>query len=385
MDDDEFQAIIGQIYDVALDRAAWPALLERLARAFRSHFADSFERSLDYRSFGGIAHGMDAADYNEVFLGVWVKRNVWGSRRPTVRAGDVVATRDITPVADLVRSEMYGEFLAPRDLHEGLRLDIWAADGTIEDISLLRPWSAGPYDASEIALAHALLPHLQRSAAVSRRLRKAEHLAEAGLAALEQTHTAMMLLDRRSRVVHANGAAIALLAAADGVAATACGLTGATPALTARLGGIIEAAIGRPGQASVSGALRLPRPSGRPALAVVALPLRPKFQASLLDGPPGQDRSPAVLCCVTDPQAGTDLKQGLLAALFGLSPAEASLASDLLAGHELRDIAESRGRSINTVRTQLASLMAKTDTSRQADLIRLLTRLPRGNNDESLR
>ena len=110
-----------------------------LARAFRSHFADSFERSFDYSRFGGIAYGLDAADYNEVFLGVWVKRNVWGSRRPTVRAGDVVATRDITPVAELMRSEMYGEFLAPRDLHEGLRLDIWAGEGSIEDISLLRP------------------------------------------------------------------------------------------------------------------------------------------------------------------------------------------------------------------------------------------------------
>jgi hypothetical protein len=43
----------------------------------------------------------------------------------------------------------------------------------------------------------------------------------------------------------------------------------------------------------------------------------------------------------------------------------------------LRAIAEATGRSIATVRTLLARLMAKTDTGRQTELIRLLANLPR--------
>ena len=66
-----------------------------------------------------------------------------------------------------------------------------------------------------------------------------------------------------------------------------------------------------------------------------------------------------------------------LACLFGLTPGEAALVGDLLAGHELRDIAERSGRSVHTVRSLLGRLMAKTETHRQSDLIRLLSQLPR--------
>jgi len=70
----------------------------------------------------------------------------------------------------------------------------------------------------------------------------------------------------------------------------------------------------------------------------------------------------------------------LLAELFGLTSAEAALAADLLAGDELREIAARRGRGINTVRTHLSGLMAKTNVNRQSELIRLIGGLPRLND-----
>jgi DNA-binding CsgD family transcriptional regulator len=291
----------------------------------------------------------------------------------------VLSTRDMTPVADLLASEMYNEYLGPRDLHEGLRLDIWAGEGTIEDISLLRPWSAGPYDGAEIRMAHVLLPHLQRSTAVARRLREAENLAEAGLAALEHLDTAMLLLDRQGRLVHANAAGVAMLAADDGLAASTAGLVAAAPKLTRTLQAVLDAAIGGSGSRILarSGAMRLPRPSGRPSLALVALPLRPGLDLHGL----GARATPAVLICITDPMNAAELPQRHLTALFGLTPAEASLANDLLAGHELRDIADRRRRSVHTVRTHLARLMAKTETDRQSELMKLLARLPLGRGE----
>lgn len=378
---DDFSDVIGLIYDAALDATVWPVLLQRLAKVFNSTFADGFRRTQDYGSFGGICFGLDAADYDDVFLGFWVKRNVWGKRRPVVRAGDVMTTRQMLPPEDLRKTDMYQDYLAPRGLHEGLRLDIWADEGCIEDVSLLRPWSAGPFSEPEIRLAHALMPHLQRGAAVARRLRRAEHLAECGLAALEQLTAAFLLLDRAGRIVLANRAARALIEAEDGFSVTPSGLAGATLSATTKLQATLAAASGRPGQPPVSGALRLPRPSGRPSLAVVALPLRPTH--NVLQA--GWGDSPTTLVCVTDPEAGTRPPQAQLVALFGLTQAEAALAGGLLAGQELRDIAERSGRSINTVRSQLATLMAKTETGRQAELVRLLSRLPVSTDRSDLR
>jgi DNA-binding CsgD family transcriptional regulator len=89
---------------------------------------------------------------------------------------------------------------------------------------------------------------------------------------------------------------------------------------------------------------------------------------------------PAVLLQVADPSARANPQRALLVEAFGLTPAEADLATDLLAGLSVREIAAASERSVATVRTHLASLLAKTGTARQSELVRLLMRLPRMPN-----
>lgn len=61
--------------------------------------------------------------------------------------------------------------------------------------------------------------------------------------------------------------------------------------------------------------------------------------------------------------------------IFGLTPAEASLAIAIARGGTPDKIAAGRRVSRTTVRTQLARVFAKTQTSRQAELVRLLGRI----------
>ena len=56
--------------------------------------------------------------------------------------------------------------------------------------------------------------------------------------------------------------------------------------------------------------------------------------------------------------------------LFNLSPAEAALAAALCAGWSVSDFARDRGISVGTARIQLKSVLSKTNTRRQADLVR---------------
>jgi len=58
--------------------------------------------------------------------------------------------------------------------------------------------------------------------------------------------------------------------------------------------------------------------------------------------------------------------------LYGLTPAEARLAQALVAGEHLNDIAEHLGITKETARSQLKAVFAKTDTHRQAELVRVL-------------
>ena len=61
--------------------------------------------------------------------------------------------------------------------------------------------------------------------------------------------------------------------------------------------------------------------------------------------------------------------------LFGLTPSEAALAVHLARGETLTEIAGERGVTLATVRSQLASVFDKTQTSRQAHLVALLARV----------
>jgi DNA-binding CsgD family transcriptional regulator len=81
---------------------------------------------------------------------------------------------------------------------------------------------------------------------------------------------------------------------------------------------------------------------------------------------------PTVMTVIIDPEAATAPSSEMLQALYGLTKAEACLARRLVMGDRLEDYAHHAGISMNTARTHLKAVFAKTDTDRQADLIRLL-------------
>lgn len=57
---------------------------------------------------------------------------------------------------------------------------------------------------------------------------------------------------------------------------------------------------------------------------------------------------------------------------FGLTMAEVEIVRGITLGHPIRDIAEGRGRSVETVRTQVRSILAKTETHSQSELVRVV-------------
>jgi DNA-binding CsgD family transcriptional regulator len=65
----------------------------------------------------------------------------------------------------------------------------------------------------------------------------------------------------------------------------------------------------------------------------------------------------------------------LIQSLFDLTPTEAAVASRLSRGETVDQIALSTKKSVLTIRTQLKSILAKTGTRRQSELVHLLARL----------
>ena len=79
---------------------------------------------------------------------------------------------------------------------------------------------------------------------------------------------------------------------------------------------------------------------------------------------------------VTDPDRVPPGLQEMLRRLYRLTPREADVAERLLAGRSVDEIGDELGTSINTSRTHVKRILAKTGARSQADLVRLLLRGP---------
>jgi DNA-binding CsgD family transcriptional regulator len=86
----------------------------------------------------------------------------------------------------------------------------------------------------------------------------------------------------------------------------------------------------------------------------------------------GSRRQPAAILFISDPDLVVEPNRILLQNTFGLTEAEARVAAALARGQNIEQIAAEFQLSPETIRTHLKKVFAKTDTSRQGELIRLL-------------
>jgi len=180
---------------------------------------------------------------------------------------------------------------------------------------------------------------------------------------LNRLAAGVILLDSAERIVFANGVARQILDEDDGLAVGPGGLRGSfsqeSQAIKQLLKRIDDSGAG---EARARG-LALRRPSGRRPLLLFACPLATSR--------PEDPTQPAIAVFVTDPEQRPRWREDLARDLYGLTAAEARVALSLAEGKRLDEIAEDFGVAQTTITFHLRNLFAKTQTSRQADLIAL--------------
>ncbi|RRH72593.1 LuxR C-terminal-related transcriptional regulator [Falsigemmobacter faecalis] len=87
---------------------------------------------------------------------------------------------------------------------------------------------------------------------------------------------------------------------------------------------------------------------------------------------------PPMALIVTSELNWTEECSRTLRAAFGLSPAEVDITRSICRGQSLAEVAAQRGRSAETVRTQLRTVLTKTETHGQSDLVRVALTLLQG-------
>jgi DNA-binding CsgD family transcriptional regulator len=221
----------------------------------------------------------------------------------------------------------------------------------------------------DLAWLSLLQPHLQNAEAV-RRLLPDGVLGSVASSQLTRTMSeGLGIVTADCEIIWLNTSAREILAAQQGLANVNGRLRAARAFETARIELLVrEAAAGQPGVMLVDQtAMWLPYGL---AFAPIEYDLTP-VSGALRHGQPK-----SVLFTVKDMRPRIDVIVARLTGVFGLTKAEQRIAAMLLAGYNLSDAAGVMGKSLSTVKKQLRSMLTKTGTRSQAELLSMFLSVP---------
>ena len=361
----DLHALIGEIYAAALDAERLPIVLSRLCRMTDSRGVFCFH--LDDRIAAERLHEIDPA------IACTVRglqhQNLYVKRRHRTGTGRPLRGTDLVQPEELSGIELFEDYWRPSGIEHILFLPIVNDSRALVEVTLARSASQGAHDEDAFLIAAIATRHLVRAS------RMAQHLQEKSLAGtqladvLDALRLGCLVVDARGRLLHANRQGEMILRSGWPLRLK----NGRLIAAHDDAGQVWQAVLARlEGDESppVGSMTRLANPEGPPT-PLVAVPL-PTVELEGLGGI--FERRGAGLVVLEPWGEATGLPQVLREGL-GLTAAEADLAAALTSGQSLADHAEERERSLSTVRTHLRSVFAKTGTSRQSELVRMLAAL----------
>jgi DNA-binding CsgD family transcriptional regulator/PAS domain-containing protein len=367
--DERAHQLIDRIYAAALDPDVWQQVTEGISKMFGgsptmlsfvmpgeaagAHYAVGIEEPYR-RSY--LEHLFKDVPFSTRHMGQFIDR--WGD------LGEVIGH------INLAATELYTEWLKPQGLPAAWPVGHTIANEQHEPIGgfTVFPREGAPACTRELfAEADRLVPHLRRALQLHRTVSGARRVQLALAEAIDRLPTGLLLLDAKRRVVVRNKGAERILAENDGFRIDSHGPNVDDARENATLQKLIADAMdaSEGHELRAAGFVAISRPSGARSYAVMVTPLI---------AAPGQSvASDAVVALfVADPSARLTADPEALSELYQLTYSEAELVRLLAAGLSLEEAAQKRGVSLNTARSHLKHVFAKTDTSRQGELVRLI-------------
>lgn len=366
---DRLLRLIERVYAAPGTTEGWHAFLLDLYTSFHGAGANFISHDFtSHQADVAVTAGFAPEDMR-TYEAQWAALDPWATS-PGVRRltpGSVAVGEQLVTHAEMKRTAFYNDFGRYYDAVRCITGTIEIENRRVSVLSVNRSEKSPPFGPEETARLSELMPHLRRALQIHRRLAGSQVLADGSTTALDLLAHGILLLDTGGRIMFANRAAEEVLGARDGLTVQDKELFGARVSDTTSLRRAIADAVATSGGegTGAGGLVLLGRPSGRSALRVLVAPV-PRRHV-----PMGSARAAACVF-ITDPERSPVPAGAHVQRVFGLSAAETRVAMALLDGENVDLLAERLCISRNTARTHLRRLFAKTATSRQADLVRVL-------------
>jgi DNA-binding CsgD family transcriptional regulator len=362
-----FSALIGDIYDAALDPTSWSIVLKQACEFIGGRTAhvmshDTFPTATRFfYGWGTEQH------YQELYVEKYCKIN---PLFPTAIFCDVeevhVPIPEYLPRDEFCRSRFAREFLHPQGIVDTLFANLEKSPISCAGFWVFRHATDGFVD-DEMRRRFALvMPHVRRALLIGQAIDLRTVEAAALADSLDTLAAGMFLVDEKGRIVHANLSGHLMVSEGNVVRAPG-GKLGAVDSSDQALLDAFTAA--------GSGDLAL----GRKGMAV---PLHARdgtrYVANVLPLTDGARRKAgtvyAAVATVFVHKAALDVPSPpeAIAKEFALTPAELRVLFAIVEVGGVPDVAAVLGLSQQTVKTHLQRLFAKTGAGRQAELVKLV-------------
>jgi DNA-binding CsgD family transcriptional regulator len=359
------EPLLDAVYDSATDQSLWPEVLTQIADLTGSQggilFGQSFGASAVYFDYNGRLSEDCNAAYKERHV-----QNAWNSAMQSAPVGRLVLSDSVISLDELRPTLFYDEVLRPQDVAHNAMIALAMRDDFCVAFNICSSARQGPMGEYGQALLRQLVPHMRRSIGLAHRIEGYRAIQSGEYRVLDRLSSGVVLLDRRARVLYANAAARAFDSSQGPVQFRNLTVTTRSPNDAQRLGTLIRAAIaGVP-----TGSMSVPRLHDGQLLTIIAISVRghdlDRFaRLNLPDA--------AVLLFIVDPANRTGVTPELVRDAFDLTPAEARVAIAASSGLGIAEVALQLNLSPNTIKTHLRRVFAKTGTSGQVELARLIT------------
>jgi DNA-binding CsgD family transcriptional regulator len=364
---ERLSALIGDIYDAAIDPALWPVVLAHCVDFVGGSAAALFSKDAASKT-GDVAYYTGIEDhYRDLYFAKYIKLDPLTVGHYFAEVEKPVAVGDILPYEEFLETRAYREWGQPQGLVDVLNVALDKTATSAAMFCVFRHRRNGLVDDEMRRRMALLVPHIRRAVLIGRviNLKRAEAASLADT--LDGIGAGMLLVDATGRIVHANVTGHVMLDAADvlhaeggrlavndlqadqvladtfataGNGDTAVGIKGVAVPLVARDGARYVAHV----LPLTSGARRR---AGASYAAVAAL----FVHKAALDTP-------------SPPEA--------IAKAYKLTPSELRVLLAIVEVGSVPEVAEALGVAETTVKSHLQRVYQKTSVNRQADLVKLV-------------
>ena len=365
---ERLSALIGDIYDAALDLTLWVDVL-RKTRMFIGgwHIALSWKDAVAKSGASYFEEGNQDPHYYQLYFEKYIKLDPFTMTQFVVEVEEPKSFLDVLPYDELIQTRIYKEWIQPQGIVDALMCLIDKSATSVGFLVVFRNEHDGLVDDATRDRARLVIPHIRRATLISKvvDLKKAEAASLADT--LDGISAGMFLVNATGHIVHVNAAGHMMLkrasvlhaeggrlvandSQADETLADTLATAGNGDA-TLGVKGVAVPLLARDGERYVAHVLPLTSGARRRAGASYAAVAAMFVHKAALDTP-------------SPPEA--------VAKAYKLTPMELRVLLAIVEVGGVPEVAEALGVAETTVKTHLQHVYQKTGTNRQADLVKLV-------------